>query len=265
MILGFAGFNPTEAQAACDITNVTFSPGGNRAIPGFYTDATQPSVSVTLNANDCAGENIKIEVWNKSSKLGEITSYSPPSSSGNAGIAHSFDLGDLGCASSGGGPDCSVYVKGFVNGVEVINTSGGYTPPLNPTDRLGYLLDGIPDKPFVWGTPSPVSWSPASPGNSSGTMPLGDGFTKLTNPIKYDNIPDVIRQLIKIVFTIGIPLVALAIIYAGFMLVTAGGNQEKIKKGKQALLAAVIGGAILLGAWVIAEAIQGTVDQLRGV
>ncbi len=61
---------------------------------------------------------------------------------------------------------------------------------------------------------------------------------------------------------IGTPLVALAIIFAGFMLVAAQGNPEKLQKARQALLWAVVGGAVLLGSYVLAQAIGGTVEQL---
>ena len=53
------------------------------------------------------------------------------------------------------------------------------------------------------------------------------------------------------------------IMYAGFLYVTARGNSSKIEKAHNALLWAVIGAAILLGAWVISQAISSTIDQLR--
>ena len=40
-------------------------------------------------------------------------------------------------------------------------------------------------------------------------------------------------------------------------------NTLTIKKAHDALLYAVIGAAILLGAWIISEAIQGTINSLR--
>ena len=58
---------------------------------------------------------------------------------------------------------------------------------------------------------------------------------------------------------VGIPLVALAIIYCGFLFVQAQGNSEKIEQAKDALLYTIIGAAILLGSWAIAGIISNTI------
>lgn len=68
----------------------------------------------------------------------------------------------------------------------------------------------------------------------------------------------------KILLPIGGLVAAVMIIYAGFLYVTAGGNETQIKKAHDALLSAVIGAAILLGAWVISNAIAATIRQLGG-
>ncbi len=86
----------------------------------------------------------------------------------------------------------------------------------------------------------------------------------INNPLnsEIDTIPAFIEELLRIVLKIGIPIVVIFIIYAGFLFVTATGNAEKLKTAKATLLYTLIGSAILLGAWVIAEAIQGTISQL---
>ena len=61
------------------------------------------------------------------------------------------------------------------------------------------------------------------------------------------------------VLRIGMPIVALAIIYCGFLFVQAGGNPESIEKAKEALLYTIIGAAILLGSWAIASIISNTI------
>lgn len=102
----------------------------------------------------------------------------------------------------------------------------------------------------------------------SGNPDVTVGGTKATITIKnplngIDDIPDFIKKLIEIVLYVGVPLVALAIIYTGFLFVQAQGSPEKITKAKSALLYTLIGAALLLGAFVIAQAIKGTVDQLK--
>ena len=88
---------------------------------------------------------------------------------------------------------------------------------------------------------------------------------KICNPLG-DTGPASIQEFIKTLLTgvlkIGIPIVALAIIYCGFLFVAARGNSEKLTKAKGALLYTLIGAAILLGSWAIANLISSTVLAL---
>ncbi len=85
---------------------------------------------------------------------------------------------------------------------------------------------------------------------------------KITNPISYNNINDFIRAILQGAIKIGIPIIALAIIYSGFLFVSARGNSEKLSEAKNALLYTCIGAAILLGAWAIAQLISNTILAL---
>lgn len=90
--------------------------------------------------------------------------------------------------------------------------------------------------------------------------------TKIVNPLGENgpqDIPDFIKLVIKIVLEVGIPIVALAIIYTGFLFVAAQGSPEKLTKAKKALLYTLIGATLLLGAFVIANAIGKTVDEIK--
>ncbi len=75
-------------------------------------------------------------------------------------------------------------------------------------------------------------------------------------------IDQFIERTLEGALRLGIPLVALAIIYSGFLFVAARGNPESLNKAKSALLYSVIGAAILLGAWAIAKLIKETVIGL---
>src|SRR3989344_1514879 len=89
---------------------------------------------------------------------------------------------------------------------------------------------------------------------------------KLCNPIGgVDSIGGLIKTLLKGVLKIGIPIIALAIIYCGFLFVAARGNSEKITKAKNALLWTLVGAAILLGSWAIAQLLSDTVLELASV
>lgn len=87
----------------------------------------------------------------------------------------------------------------------------------------------------------------------------------IKNPIgdKLTDIPSFIHAMVEIVLVVGIPIIALAIIYTGFLFVAAQGNTEKLTKAKNALLYVLIGGALLLGAFVIANAIGTTVEEIK--
>jgi len=89
--------------------------------------------------------------------------------------------------------------------------------------------------------------------------------TKIENPLGngIDTIPKFIEAVINIVLIVGIPIVVLAIIYTGFLFVKAQGNPEEITKAKNALMYTLIGATLLLGAFVIANAIGKTVDEIK--
>ncbi len=93
---------------------------------------------------------------------------------------------------------------------------------------------------------------------------------EIGNPFNCDGVsPCTLKTLLeaiinKILLPIGGIVAAIMIIYAGFLYVTAGGNETQIKKAHDALLYGVIGAAILLGAWVISNAIAATIRQLGG-
>lgn len=87
---------------------------------------------------------------------------------------------------------------------------------------------------------------------------------KIDDPLggRYDSVPELIKTILEGMLRIGLPVIALAIVYSGFLFVFARGNPEKLTKAKNAFLYTSIGAAILLGSWAIAEMIQVTVLNL---
>lgn len=108
--------------------------------------------------------------------------------------------------------------------------------------------------------------------NNSSNSNNSSNFTRLKNPLCsdggscIDDVDTLVKKALEVVLIVAVPLVAVAIIYSGFLLVSGAvsGNPSKIKEGKSALKWSLIGGAILLAAWVIAEAIDATVKDLSG-
>jgi hypothetical protein len=85
------------------------------------------------------------------------------------------------------------------------------------------------------------------------------GENALTNPLKSETIAQLVENIAALAAKIGIPIAAIFIIYSGLLFVTARGNEEQLKKAKTNFMWAMIGTAILLGAWVIAKAISETI------
>ena len=92
---------------------------------------------------------------------------------------------------------------------------------------------------------------------------LGCADGKICNPLSAEDIPAFILQIIEILLVFAVPLIVLYIMYAGYLFVTAQGNQEQVTNAKNALLYAILGGVLVLGANLIIDVIQGTVDALQ--
>lgn len=108
--------------------------------------------------------------------------------------------------------------------------------------------------------------SEASTGTGTGATDIeGTGVTDLgfaiENPLEsdIDTLPEFINRIVEIFLMVGTPIIALMIIYSGFLFVIARGNAEAIEKAKKALGYTLLGAAILLGAFVISTAIQDTI------
>ncbi|MEX0933984.1 MAG: pilin [Candidatus Paceibacterota bacterium] len=92
----------------------------------------------------------------------------------------------------------------------------------------------------------------------------GDGSApfELKNPLQFDTIEKLLAKIIEILVLIGTPIAVVFLIYSGFLFVSARGNEEKITKAKMTFMWTVIGTAILLGASVIANVLEGTISQV---
>ncbi len=82
------------------------------------------------------------------------------------------------------------------------------------------------------------------------------------NPISANNINEFIKAILEGAIKIGIPIIALAIIYSGFLFVKAQGKPEDLKTAKNAIMYTLLGAALLLGAWALAQLISETVLSL---
>lgn len=127
------------------------------------------------------------------------------------------------------------------------------------------VLGACPNDPGCVGYKPPATNTGNKPPATNTGNPSGVSIdAKINNPLssEIDSIPKFIEALLNIVLTVGVPIVVLAIIYSGFLFVKAQGNAEELGKAKKAFVYTLIGAALLLGAFVIANAIQGTINDI---
>jgi len=143
-----------------------------------------------------------------------------------------------------------IFILGTVLFGNVGNAFATHTG--NPAD---HGLFGSPGAGAPIGTPGA--------GAPLGTPAPESKIIGIPNPIAADNITELFMAIIDILLVFAVPLIAFFIIYAGFSYVTARGNAEKITQAHMALLYALIGGVLILGANVLITVIGGTVDGFR--
>jgi hypothetical protein len=85
--------------------------------------------------------------------------------------------------------------------------------------------------------------------------------TTIKNPLKSDSVTGILGEIMKLVATVGSVVVVFFIIFSGFKFVTARGNPAELENAKKMFFATIIGGAILLGASVIASVVVKTVED----
>jgi len=79
---------------------------------------------------------------------------------------------------------------------------------------------------------------------------------QICNPLKAKTLIALIKDVVDIIMQIGLVVAVVAIIWAGFLYVTAQGSEEKVKKAHSIFLWTIVGVAIILGAKVIVEVVE---------
>ncbi len=92
------------------------------------------------------------------------------------------------------------------------------------------------------------------------------GDTTIQNPLGpgNDSVEKILGLVMDLVAKVGAIIVVFFIIYSGYKFVTARGNESEVTKAKEIFYATIIGGAILLGADVIANVVINTVNTTVG-
>lgn len=83
------------------------------------------------------------------------------------------------------------------------------------------------------------------------------------NPVGKNSINEILTAVLDFLTAIGAVLAVLFTVYAGFLFVTARGDEGAITKAKQTLFWTLIGALVVLGAYALAEVIENTANQLK--
>jgi hypothetical protein len=94
---------------------------------------------------------------------------------------------------------------------------------------------------------------PSSPDDFSNGIVNCDGVLVECN---FEKLLDLVNRGVNfVIFIIGVPLVALSFVYAGFLMATSGGSSGKKDQAKAAISGAVTGFVILLVAWLLVRTV----------
>lgn len=87
--------------------------------------------------------------------------------------------------------------------------------------------------------------------------------TALQNPLQFNSIQDFLKGLLGALMYLGLPIIALVIVYSGFLFITAQGNSGKIETAKMNIFYVLIGTGIFLGAWALTGIVANTITLFR--
>lgn len=90
-----------------------------------------------------------------------------------------------------------------------------------------------------------IPFALAADGDDSGNTFRTDVIV-LFNPLDKKELPDILQYILTGLTALAIPIVTIMIIIGAYYLITSGGNPGRRTKGKEYILWAVIGFAVLL-------------------
>ncbi len=220
------------------------------AVGSFHVAAYAQSAS-------CSATNVTDDACYVSKCTGRSSGSNPDSSSCIA-----YATAD---ANAAGSPECADIANNTVYN-NCCNTNSSDSPMCiayadqSSSSSVGSLalkaaLNAV-SSPALKATPA----SAGTPTNTANNAPLN---IHLENPLNgISTIPDAINKILSVVIRIALPIIIIFFIWSGFTFITARGNPTEVTKAKNIFLYTVIGTLLILGAWVITNAIIGTVNAI---
>ncbi len=95
-------------------------------------------------------------------------------------------------------------------------------------------------------------------------LPAGGDTSKIDNPLgsSTNSLAAFFDTIVGVAIELGTIVSVLAIMYGGFLYVSAQGNEEQLAKAYKTITWALVGTAVLLGSRTIMAAVSGTVKEL---
>jgi hypothetical protein len=128
------------------------------------------------------------------------------------------------------------------------------------TSLVSHLMHGIVPVCVLLLIAVPLIASAVTSGGNQNTL----GF-ELENPLKTDSLVEFLELMLDIVVKVAMPFLVLAFVYTGFLFVKGQGSEQGINDAKRAFFWTVVGGLLILGAWTISKAIEGTINELEAL
>jgi len=86
-------------------------------------------------------------------------------------------------------------------------------------------------------------------------LPISTSAATLVNPIKIEDPADLIANIIKIILGLTGSIALLLFVYGGFLWMTSAGNSERVTKGKNVFVWAVVGLLVIFSSYAILKKI----------
>lgn len=92
--------------------------------------------------------------------------------------------------------------------------------------------------------------------------PIAD-VNGIENPTESSSLQEFLGKILEAIVTLLYPILVLALVYSGFLFVTAQGNPQKLQKARTVLKWVIVGAVIIFARWLIADIIGTTVNEVQ--
>ncbi len=104
------------------------------------------------------------------------------------------------------------------------------------------------------GGPNPTAGGPQPTAGNAGQITLFD-------PLRGATFLSIVQNIIGWLFTLSIPIVSIMVMVGGYYILTSGGNEERLIRGRRTIIYAVIGFAVIL----ISGGVVSLIRELTGI